>query len=89
MSVFDDMGDVVDEIGEQLAQDIAEESDAAGESAAPEEGMESLAYAAKRVMSQVRVEISDVEVGCGSQGSCVCRLSERRRARRRLSHREG
>lgn len=62
MSVFDDMGDVVDEIGEQLAHDMAQESDAAGDSSTPEEGMQSLSYAAKRVMSQVKVEITDVEV---------------------------
>ena len=69
MSVFDDMGDVVDEIGEQLAHDMAQESDAAGDSSTPEEGMQSLTYAAKRDMSQVKVEITDVEV----RGLCYMR----------------
>lgn len=67
MSVFDDLSEAVDEIGEELARDMAEEQDPAGGSEAPEEGMQSLAYAAKRVMSQVEVKITDLQVIHSSQ----------------------
>jgi hypothetical protein len=61
MSVIDDLGGTVDDLSDALAKGLAD-SELELDPGAAEEGMQSIAYAAKRVMSQIHIIVQDVQV---------------------------
>lgn len=68
MHVIDELRDTVEELGEELARDMAPPE---LNKRATEDGVKSLAYAAKRVMSQVHVTVKNVQVRPWRQRRCI------------------
>lgn len=66
MHAIDELSDKMNELGEELARDMAPPDLS---KRATEDGVRSLAYAAKRVLSQVHVTVQNVQVRCGTMSS--------------------
>lgn len=63
--MIDELGGAVEELGENLAREVA--APEFGDKRPAVDGVEALTYAAKRVISQVHIVIKDVDVrdaGC-------------------------
>ncbi len=56
ISVMDDIGDKVDDIRNELTMELGHTPDR------PEEGMQSIAYLTKRIMSQLHIVVEDITV---------------------------